>query len=188
LANYKRWSKIDTGAIAFGQGISVSAIQLVTAVSAIANGGILMKPYIVQGITDYSGRTIQTVSPQKVRRVISPQTADIIKRMMKMVVESGGTGTNAALKGYAVCGKTGTAQKTDGSGTYAEKKYTASFVGFVPAENPRISILVVVDEPQKNHYGGVVAAPVFRKVAHKALNHLGVSPRPEETEGLTASK
>ncbi|MDM8522019.1 penicillin-binding protein 2 [Desulfococcaceae bacterium HSG8] len=186
LSHYKRWSEIDAGAISFGQGISVSAIQLISAVCAIANGGVLMKPYIVQAVTDPNGRPVESFGPQKVRRVISEETARTVKKMMASVVEKGGTGVKAALKGYSVCGKTGTAQKIDKRGKYAKGRYTASFVGFVPEEAPEIAILVVVDEPRKNHYGGDVAAPAFRSIAHKALNHLSVPPA-HGTERLTAS-
>lgn len=176
LLPYRRWTKIDAGAIAFGQGISVSAVQLITAVSAIANDGILMKPYIVQAVTDENGAVIQSSKPTPVRRVISLKTARLLKKIMLSVTESDGTGMLAALSGYTVSGKTGTAQKTDGGDTYAEKKFTASFVGFVPSDKPELSILVVVDEPRTNHYGGVVAAPAFRQIAQEALNHLNIPP------------
>jgi len=186
LSTYSRWSKIDTGAISFGQGISVSAIQLITAVSSIANNGILMKPYVVKAITDRNGRLIETFHPRKVRTVISPETAGIIKRIMQTVIDEGGTGVNAALEGYTVCGKTGTAQKVDKTGGYARGKYVASFVGFAPAENPAVAILVAVDEPQDAHYGGTVAAPAFRKIAYDTLNYLNIPPglgKPLKNEG-----
>jgi len=176
LASYRNWSKIDAGAIAFGQGISVSAIQLITAVCAIANDGILMRPYIVQAITDTNGRLLRSTQPQAVRRSVSAQTARSIKRILQTVIQDGGTGTQAAIEGFSVCGKTGTAQKTDERGTYAPGKYIASFVGFTPAVHPVIAVLVIINEPHKSHYGGVVAAPAFKRIAVETLNYLNVPP------------
>jgi cell division protein FtsI (penicillin-binding protein 3) len=175
LTHFKRWSKIDFGAISFGQGISVSAMQLVTAVSAIANDGTLMKPYIVKSIISPKGKTIKQFGPRRIRRVVSAETAFAVKKMMLAVV-NGGTGKKASLDGYAVCGKTGTAQKIDGTGTYDPDKFTASFIGFAPAGNPQISVLVVIDEPAKNHYGGVVAAPAFKTIARETLGYLNIPP------------
>lgn len=180
LTSSHRWSKIDTSAISFGQGVSTSAIQLVSAASAIANGGLLMKPYIVEAITNESGRVLEQTEPEIVHRAVSPEVAAIVKRIMQTVVTEGGTGTNAHLDGYTVCGKTGTAQKIDSSGKYAIGKYTSSFLGFAPAHKPRIVVLVVIDEPTGEHYGGIVAAPAFRRIAHETLVHLNVPP---ETKG-----
>ena len=177
LAHYKNWTTVDTGAVAFGYGISVSAIQLITAASAIANDGILMKPYFVQAITDQSGKTLKQFGPRTVRQVISKRNARTIRNIMKTVITEGGTGTNAALEGYTVCGKTGTARKLGQNGTYSDSMHIASFVGFTPAENPKLTILVVIDEPQGNYYGGTVAAPVFRRIAHEALNYLNIPPQ-----------
>lgn len=172
LSSYNRWSKIDAGAISFGQGISVSAIQLITAACAIANDGILLKPYIVQAIIDQNGRIIKCSTPYKVRRVVSNETARAVRKMMKSVVSDGGTGVNAALESYSVCGKTGTAQKIDEKGVYKKGSYIASFIGFIPAEEPEVVILVIVDEPRKEHYGSIVAAPAFRKIAYETLNYI----------------
>jgi len=179
LSYYKGWSRIDAGTISFGQGISVSAIQLITAASVISNNGILMKPYLVQAITDCNGRLIKKVAPQPVRRVVSEKTAQVIKAIMKTVVDSDGTGTNAALEGYPVCGKTGTAQKIGTTGTYEKGKYVSSFIGFVPLDNPVLTILVIVDEPRNRHYGGTVAAPAFKKIAHETLDYLNIPPTPK---------
>jgi cell division protein FtsI (penicillin-binding protein 3) len=176
LAHYKNWATVDTGAISFGYGISVSAIQLITAVSAIANDGILMKPYFVQAITDQNNELLKQFQPQTVRRVISKKTARIVKTIMKTVTTKGGTGVNAALEGYTVGGKTGTARKLDKNGTYSTTTHIASFVGFTPAENPKLSILVIIDEPKGKYYGGTVAAPVFRRIAREALNYLNIPP------------
>jgi cell division protein FtsI (penicillin-binding protein 3) len=180
LSSPKRWSRVDTGAISFGQGISVSALQLVTAASAIANGGSLMQPYIVAAITDHNGRILERTEPRLVRTAVSAETAGIVKRIMKTVITEGGTGVNAALEGYSVSGKTGTAQKIDGSGKYAHGKFVSSFLGFAPADEPKVVILVVVDEPEGEHYGGVVAAPAFKKIAHETLNYLNIPPVVEQ--------
>jgi cell division protein FtsI (penicillin-binding protein 3) len=176
LSYYKNWTSVDSASIAFGYGISVSAIQLIAAVSAIANDGILMKPYLVQAITDDSGQPLKQFQPQMVRRVIKDQTAQTIKAIMKTVITTGGTGTNAALENYTVCGKTGTTRKLDENGTYSNSKHIASFVGFTPAEKPQLAILVVIDEPQGQYYGGTVSAPVFRKIARETLNYLNITP------------
>lgn len=177
LAPFQRWTRIDAGTIAFGQGIAVSALQLVTATAAIANGGVLMKPYIVQAITDQNGKLLKSFGPRKIRRAISVETARKVARMMQTVVSEEGTGTNATLDGYTACGKTGTAQKIGEDGRYARQKYVASFVGFAPVENPRAVILVIVDEPKKFHYGGTVAAPAFKRIAHGTLDYLNVPPQ-----------
>ncbi len=176
LSPYKRWSKIDAGAISFGQGLSVSALQLAAATSAIANGGTLMRPYIVARVTDARGREIETYGPQPVRRVISADTAAVVAHMMQTVVQDG-TGTLAALAEYQVSGKTGTAQKTDKGVGYHNTKFIASFTGFVPAERPELVILVVVDEPEESHYGGTVAGPAFRKIAETTLDYLNIAPK-----------
>jgi len=187
LSSYKKWSKIDTGAISFGHGVSVSAIQLVSAVSTIANKGLVMKPYIVQAITNRHGEYIKQFSPQKLRQAISEKTAQTITNMMKTVVEKGGTGVKASLEGYSVCGKTGTSEKLDKKGSYTEDAYIASFVGFAPVENPQLAIAVIVDEPQGKHYGGIVAAPAFREIAREVLNYLNI-PSQKDSKRLIAEK
>lgn len=179
LSSFKAWSAIDAGAISFGQGISVSAIQLITAASAIANDGMLMKPMLVKAITDRRGRMVQRFSPQPVRRVVASHTAATVRRILKTVITEGGTGVNAALEGYSVCGKTGTAQKIDDSGTYAKGRYLSSFLGFAPADHPEVAILVIVDEPTIQSYGGIVAAPAFRQIALDTLTYLKIPPGPD---------
>ncbi len=185
---YKNWRAIDVGAISFGQGISASPLQIISAVSAIANDGILMKPYIVKAIMDQKGITVSRFDPIPVRRAVSSMTAGKLKDILMSVTEKDGTGFNAALEGYTVCGKTGTAQKTNETGRYAKGKYISSFVGFTPAENPEIAVLVILDEPMKNHYGGIVAAPAFSKIAQETLTYLNVPPKNRKTDGLTVSK
>ncbi|MBC2742900.1 MAG: penicillin-binding protein 2 [Desulfosarcina sp.] len=179
LSSFKAWSAIDTGAISFGQGVSVSAIQLIAAASAIANDGLLMKPLLVKEITNRNGRTVKRFSPEPVRRVVSSHTAATVRRILKTAITEGGTGVNAALKGYSVCGKTGTAQKIDDSGTYAKGRYLSSFVGFAPADHPELAILVIVDEPKVQSYGGIVAAPAFRQIALETLSYLNIPPGPD---------
>ncbi len=186
LASFKKWTKIDAGTISFGQGISVSALQLIAATSAIANKGIFMKPYVVQAITDNNGRLIKSFAPSKGRRVISEKTARTLTRIMQTVTTEGGTGVNAALEGYSVCGKTGTAQKISRNGGYENGKYVSSFVGFVPSEHPKVAILVVIDEPKGQHYGGTVAAPAFKNIAQKTLAYMNISPK-SKTDGLIVS-
>lgn len=176
LSHYRSWSNIDTGAISFGHGISVSAIQMVSAVSAIANDGILMKPYIVWKTVNQNGYPAEIFKPQRVRRVVSARTAAIVKNIMRTVVSEGGTGVNAALDGYSVCGKTGTARKIDENGQYSDSRHIASFIGFTPVDRPQIAILVIIDEPKRQYYGGTVAAPVFKKIAQQTLNYLNVPP------------
>lgn len=173
----KHWYGIDLATISFGQGVSLSTIQLVSALSAIANGGNLMRPYLVEQILDDSGTVVQRFEPQIVRRVISAETAQKVTKMMESVTGNGGTGTKAALDGYRVAGKTGTAQKVDPvTRTYSPTKRIGSFVGFVPADKPKLTIAVVIDEPQGNKYGGVVAAPAFREIAQNSLAYLKIQP------------
>lgn len=179
LGANRKWTTFDVAAASFGHGVSVSAVQLAAAVSAIANGGILMKPRAVLKVTDARGRVIRAIDPQPMGRAVSAKTAEAVTRMMKMVLTDGGTGMEAALDGYSACGKTGTAQKIGKDGTYSQKRYIASFAGFAPVEDPRLTIVVVVDEPQEDYYGGTVAAPVFRDIAQTALGYLNV--RPSET-------
>lgn len=180
LRNGSQWFGVDLATISFGQGVSATALQLITAISAVANGGVLMKPYVVEKISDESGTVLQETAPQVVRRVISPETARKMARMMEGVAAEGGTGMNASVEGYRVAGKTGTAQKVDPiTKGYSIDKRIASFVGFVPADNPRLTILVVVDEPKTSPYGGVVAAPAFSAIAQQALCYLKVPPEEE---------
>jgi len=172
-----QWFEIDMAAMSFGQGLSVTPLQLANAVAAIANGGYLMTPYLVERIVGDRGETIETRGPQVVRRVIDPQTAALMLDLMTGTTEEGGTGTLAAIPGYRVAGKTGTAQKVDPvTGGYSVDKRVGSFVGVVPANAPRLVILVVIDEPQGIPYGGVVAAPVFAQIAAKTLRYLKVPP------------
>ena len=151
----KNLPPISLATMSFGQGIAVTALQLITAMSAIANGGILMKPYIVKKIADAKGVPLLIRQPVPVHRVISPQAAHLITTFMIGVTSEGGTATRAAIEGFQVAGKTGTSQKprTDGTKGYDPTKFIGSFVGFVPADDPKIIILVVINEPKGIPYG-----------------------------------
>jgi cell division protein FtsI (penicillin-binding protein 3) len=173
---------IDLATTSFGQGVSLSTIQLISALSAIANGGNLMRPYLVEQILNDDGTVVQKFEPQVVRRVISPETAQKITKMMETVTGDGGTGTKAALDGFRVAGKTGTAQKVDPvTHAYSPTKRIGSFVGFVPADKPKLTIAVIIDEPQGIKYGGVVAAPAFREIAQNSLAYLKIQPNMPST-------
>jgi cell division protein FtsI (penicillin-binding protein 3) len=172
------WSPIALDTISFGQGISVTGIQLATALSAIANGGYLMKPYVVEKITNEKGEVVQSFQPEVVRRVISEETSRKMVALLKATTEKGGTGEQAVPQGYEVAGKTGTAQKVDSLlGGYSEDRYTSGFMGFAPAEEPKITLLVLIDEPRGSTYGGIVAAPAFRAVVEKVLPYFNVLPK-----------
>jgi len=173
----KDWGRRSLASIAIGQEIGVTALQLVTAASAVANGGWLMKPYVVSDIRSSQGQVVAQFGPQVRRRPISAETARTLTGIMEGVVTNG-TGSRAAVSGFRVAGKTGTAQKIDPqTGAYSSTLFVGSFTGFVPAEDPRLAIVVIVDEPHAEAWGGVVAAPVFRKIAEQALPYLGVSSR-----------
>jgi cell division protein FtsI (penicillin-binding protein 3) len=172
------WPPVALDTISFGQGISVTGIQLVAALSAIANGGFLMKPYIVEKITDEKGEVSQSFQPEAVRRVISEETAKKMTALLKATTEKGGTGEEAVPAGYEVAGKTGTAQKVEPLlGGYSEDRFNSGFMGFAPADEPKIVLLVVIDEPRGSSYGGVVAAPVFKAIMEKVLPYLNVLPK-----------
>ena len=177
LRDRSQWFGVDLATISFGQGVTTTALQLTAAMSAVANGGTLMRPYLVEKITNEEGDLLQQFSPQARQRVITPETAKVVAKMLEGVTVQGGTGTNAAVDGFRVAGKTGTAQKVDPiTHGYSIDKRTASFLGFVPADNPRLTILVVIDEPKTSPYGGVVAAPAFSAIAQQSLVYLKVLP------------
>jgi cell division protein FtsI (penicillin-binding protein 3) len=166
------WVPVDTAMIGFGQGVSVTAIQLISAVSAIANNGVLMKPYVVRGFADKNNNLIKLYTPTVVRKVISSDVAKRLTNMLTEVVSApDGTGKNARIVNVAVAGKTGTSQKFDFSrGVYSSEKVRTSFMGFFPADNPQVAILVILDEPQRDKWGGVAAAPVFKNIGEQILN------------------
>jgi len=162
--------------LTFGQGrVQVTPIQQITAVAAIANGGVLMQPQLVESIEDPNDGTVQRVEPKVVRRVISEETARKVSEYLEQVVIDG-TGKNAYIEGYRIAGKTGTAQKVV-NGEYAEGKYIVSFIGYAPVEDPKVVVYVVVDEPNDPYAGGgSVAAPVFKEIMLQSLRHLGIGP------------
>ncbi len=183
----ERWSGTSLGAISIGQEVAVTPLQMLRAYASIANGGFLIKPHIVSKIISPDGDIIFS-SEQNVNRVrvLSKKTADTFREILKGVVEEGGTGKKAAIDGNQVAGKTGTAQIINPeTKRYSKEKYVSSFVGFVPADNPRLAMIVVIYEPKGAIYGGVVAAPVFRDIANQALSYLGI-PR-EDMQGHTIS-
>ncbi len=183
-----RWSELDITRVPMGQSVAVTPLQLVTAMSAVANGGILMKPILISEIDDADGRPVVTYSPVQVRRVISTDTSRKIVSALKDVVSRDGTAKDAAVPGFAVAGKTGTAQKIDPRGGYLEGRYVVSFVGFMPADDPKFILLVVIDDPEMKEgkaFGGTVAAPVFARIAKRVADYLGLQPtNPVEPPGL----
>jgi cell division protein FtsI (penicillin-binding protein 3) len=171
LRSASKWTTVDAATIAFGQGISVTAMQLVTAFSAIANKGVLMKPYLVKAVVDQKGQLIREYKPTIVRQIISAPTAFKMSSVLTDVVSaSDGTGKNARIQNVSVAGKTGTSQKFDfASNRYSSERVRTSFVGFFPADDPQVVIYVMIDEPQRDKWGGVAAAPVFRNIGEQIL-------------------
>jgi len=175
-----KWARINVVTTSFGQGVAVTPLQLLRAYAAIANGGQLMRPYVVRRVIGADGSVVRENHPEVIGRPISPETARVVTGLLRSVVE-GGTGTQARIDGISVAGKTGTAQKVDGkTGRYSARDRMSSFIGFVPADAPRFVILVVIDSPRTATYGGLVAAPVFRRIAEYAVDRLGlrVAPAP----------
>ncbi|MDC0741533.1 penicillin-binding protein [Polyangium mundeleinium] len=173
------WVSVETAAASFGQGISVTTLQLTMAMVAIANGGKLLEPVLIKRVTDGGGTLLTETQPRVRREAVQASVAKMMSEMLVAVTEGEGTGVEAAIPGFRVAGKTGTAQKIDpATGRYTDTHYVASFVGFVPADKPRLVIAVVLDEPLGGTYGGgSVAAPVFRRIGEMALRYLGVTPR-----------
>jgi cell division protein FtsI (penicillin-binding protein 3) len=171
-----KWSAISLASLSFGQEVGVTALQMAMAAGAVANGGYLMKPLVVRQVEDSAGRPLKVFKPVAVRRVLEADSVFTLTEILKAVVREG-TGRNAAVPGYQVAGKTGTAQKVEASGRYSMQDHVASFVGFVPAARPALVILVSLDSPRgTKNQGGDVAAPVFARVAEQALRHLAVPP------------
>ncbi len=174
---YKKWRQVDLATITFGQGVSTTALQLANAFSSIANGGKLMRPYVVKKVLDSEGQTITYNEPHVVRQIVSRQTAAKISHSLEGVVSPNGTGVKAMVPGYSVAGKTGTAQIFDHKiGKYSHKDYNALFCGFLPAEWPELTIMVLIQLPRSSIYGGDVAAPAFREIAQKCVRYLGIKP------------
>ena len=182
------WAGIDLATHAFGQGISTTPLQMVMAYAAIANGGFLMRPYVTRRVVSPRGEVLLENRPHVVRRVISEENSKLLAAMLRDVTNEGGTGTMANIEGFEVAGKTGTAQKADTVHGGYSKKRVASFVGFVPANDPRLVALVLIDEPEAQVYGGVVAAPAFRNIAQGALRRLAVAPEKATPVSATAKQ
>jgi cell division protein FtsI/penicillin-binding protein 2 len=156
-----------------GHEVAVNAMQLTQMISVVANGGFLVRPWTIREIRDpSSGALVKAFKPKRVRRVVTPETAAELQQILARVVQTG-TGKQAQVAGFQAAGKTGTAQKLEANGIYSHSKFTASFIGFIPAERPRLSIVVIIDEPIFPYYGGVVAAPIFKRTAADTLAYLG---------------
>jgi cell division protein FtsI (penicillin-binding protein 3) len=175
VASPDQWFGSRPATIAFGQGVSVTALAMARAYAAIANGGMLMRPLIVRELRDAEDHVVRRYDPQEIRRVMRPQTAAALLTILRNVVKVG-TGTNAAIPGYAIAGKTGTAQIVERGG-YEPGEYIASFIGIVPADKPQYVILVNVERPRGAYYGGIVAAPAFRELARRVLWREGILPK-----------
>jgi len=184
LMDKKKATELDLATMSIGQSIAVTPIQLITGACAIANGGKLMKPYLVKALEDDQRKIVKEFKPQEVRSIISSETARTLTSMMEDVILEG-TGTKAQVEGYRIAGKTGTAQIPGPKG-YIEGKYVASFLGYGPLDNPRAAVLVIVDEPKGSKYhGGEVAAPAFQSVMRDTLVYLGI---PQEKTGAQKSE
>lgn len=184
VRSVSKWSRINIVTTSFGQGIAVTPLQLLRAYAAVANGGKLMRPYVVRRVLSPAGDVLRESKPQVIGQPISSQTAAVVTQLLRGVVD-GGTGTQAKVDGIAVAGKTGTAQKVEAkTGRYSARARMSSFIGFLPADAPRFVILVVIDSPRTATYGGIVAAPVFRRIAEYGVDRLGLrlapaTPAPE---------
>ena len=186
LKNHQRCrSLIDKVTTAFGQGVSVSVLQLTMALSAIGNNGVLMQPILVKEIISPRGEKVQEFKPRPVRRVLSQDTAATMLGIMETVTQQGGTAFGASPPGFTTAGKTGTAQKIVGR-AYSHNKYNSVFMGMIPAQKPVLAITVIIDESKGAIYGGVVAAPIFKEIAGQALRVLGYYPQPDKTDSVIA--
>ncbi len=172
-----RWSRLDSSRISIGQAISVTPLQLVNALCALGNEGRLMRPHVIREIRSADGHILYRARPETIGRPVDAETAATMLRLLSGVMDDGGTGWRGRVAGYDVAGKTGTAQKVV-DGAYSSTAFIASFVGLMPAENPEIGVLVVLDEPQTARYGGVVAAPAFSRIAEQTARYLDVAPAP----------
>jgi cell division protein FtsI (penicillin-binding protein 3) len=170
----RKWSALSNAVLSIGQELAVTPLQIARATAVIANGGTLVTPHVISRVVDREGKVVSGYRPPPAPRVLSEKTAAVLNEILKGVV-SHGTGSRAALEDHMVAGKTGTAQKAE-NGRYAPDKTIASFVGYVPADRPRLVILVVVDEPTIGQYGGEIAAPAFRQIAEATLRYLRVEP------------
>jgi cell division protein FtsI (penicillin-binding protein 3) len=171
-----RWSLRTKATIAFGQEISVSALQMLQAATAIANGGLMLTPHIVRKIVSASGEPVKEFNREPVREVLSPETARAVLDMMAAATEEGGTARRGRVEGVRISAKTGTAQVLDpATSTYSQSNFIASFLGIFPTEDPRLIVYVVINNPKGDaYYGSQIAAPVFRGVAEDLIDYLGI--------------
>ncbi|HBA83518.1 MAG TPA: hypothetical protein DCZ95_05420 [Verrucomicrobia bacterium] len=174
-----KWTSLSISRIAMGHEVGVSSLQMLNMLCSIANNGFLMRPMVVQRVVDAQNRTLASFSPEVMGRPIREETAQKMQQLLTRVTEKGGTGTRAQVEGYHVGGKTGTAIKPIPGG-YSHDRNIASFVGFIPSDSPELGIIVVIDEPQPLHTGGVVAAPVFREIASQVVRYLDIPPTDAE--------
>ncbi len=180
----RNWTKISATRIGMGHEISVTAMQVLSMMSAIANNGVQMKPMIIRKITAPDGAVLEEYKPEVVGRPIRSATSRRMRKLLARVTEEDGTGAKARVEGYSVAGKTGTAQKINPAGGYYAKRFTSSFAGFIPADNPEISIIIVADDPgiftesgrKISYYGGTVCGPAFREIAEFAVRYLRIAP------------
>jgi stage V sporulation protein D (sporulation-specific penicillin-binding protein) len=172
-------SRVDLATMSFGQGVAVTPIQLLTAVNAIGNNGVVMKPRIALNLTDDKGNVVQEFKTEEVRQVMSEKTADEMKDIMRFVVNKGGA-TNAKIEGYDIGGKTGTANKAAGGG-YSEQ-VISSFIGMAPMDDPQVAILVIVDNPKGVKYGSSTAAPGAKLILEDTLRYMDLNPKYTEEE------
>jgi cell division protein FtsI (penicillin-binding protein 3)/stage V sporulation protein D (sporulation-specific penicillin-binding protein) len=186
------WSKISITRIPMGHEVGVTPLQMTAAMAAIANGGKLMTPRIVKSITTADGKIISSFTPIELRQVISPQTARQIGTALRGVVSDRGTAAAAAVPGFTIAGKTGTAQRVDPKGGYEQGHYVVSFSGYLPAEHPEFVGLVVLDDAQTSkpelNYGGLVAGPIFSRIAEKAARYLDLQPQEEIRKALPVER
>ncbi|MCK5834556.1 MAG: penicillin-binding protein 2 [Lentisphaeria bacterium] len=175
LNKVKNWDGYTITRIPMGQSVSVTAVQMVQAYCTLANDGVMMKLHVVDRVENPNNGEVRVFQAKKKRRVIKSSTAKKITKALALVTKKGGTARRAAMEGIEVAGKTGTSQKVV-DGRYSHSKYIASFIGYLPADDPKIVLMVVVDEPVGSHYGGVVAAPTFKAIAEQTLLILGGKP------------
>ena len=189
LARAKDWDKLKPTRSPIGQGIAVTGLQMINAYSTLANDGRMMRPYLVDRIVSPSGETVFQARPEVIGRPVRPDVARAVREMLTGVTEEGGTGKRAAVPGFSIGGKTGTAQKAVPGG-YSSTDYYASFVGFVPAGEPVFSVLVSVERPRPQHTGGFVSAPVFGKIAAATARYLALDPDlpSDEEDGLDVAQ
>ncbi len=177
LPNHQQWTAVDHAALSFGHGLLVSPLQLAAAINIFANDGVYIQPYIIEDLLNPKGKPLNLSRPQNVRQVFSPATTSQVRSWMEAVTEPNGTGNRAAIPYIRVAGKTGTTEIYDIQAQgYSKTLHLASFAGFLPANQPQLTIVVIIEQPLKGRYGGTVAAPVFQRIAIESLPILGVSP------------